>query len=166
MNRQRKVIYGERRKVLEGADLHEQIGEMLDEVAAGYVTGETSEGYPEEWDLDKLWRAFRQLYPITLTIDQVIEEAGGDKAGLTGEFITEEVIADAQAAYERREQEFGSEVMPRIERRVILSVLDPQVARAPIRDGLPARGHRPARLRPARPADRVSARGLRACSAP
>ena len=124
LNRQRQVIYGERRKVLEGADLHEQIGEMLDEVAAGYVTGETSEGYPEEWDLDKLWRAFRQLYPITLTIDQVIEEAGGDKAGLTGEFITEEVIADAQAAYERREQEFGSEVMREVERRVILSVLD------------------------------------------
>src|SRR6202012_3690983 len=66
MNRQRKVIYGERRKVLEGSHLHEQIREMVDEVAAGYVSGETSEGYPEEWDLDKLWRAFGQLYPITL----------------------------------------------------------------------------------------------------
>src|SRR3984885_12563684 len=81
LNRQRTVIYAERRKVLEGADLHEQIREMLDEVIAGYVGGETSEGYPEEWDLEKLWRAFRQLYPVTLTIDEVIEEAGGDKAG-------------------------------------------------------------------------------------
>src|SRR4249920_3187659 len=124
MNRQRQVIYEERRKVLEGADLHEQISEMVDEVAAGYVAGETSDGYPEEWDLDKLWRAFGQLYPITLTVDEVIEEAGGDRAGLTGEFITEAVIADAQAAYERREQEFGSEVMREVERRVILSVLD------------------------------------------
>ena len=124
MNRQRQVIYGERRKVLEGADLHEQIGEMLDEVAAGYVTGETSEGYPEEWDLDKLWRAFRQLYPISITVDDVIEDAGGDRAGLTGEFITEAVIADAQAAYQRREEEFGSEVMREVERRVVLSVLD------------------------------------------
>jgi hypothetical protein len=97
---------------------------MVDEVTAGYVAGETGEGYPEEWDLDKLWRAFGQLYPISLTIDQVIDEAGGDKAGLTSEFITEEVIADAQAAYERREQEFGSEVMREVERRVILSVLD------------------------------------------
>src|SRR6516164_8449417 len=124
MNRQRQVIYGERHKVLEGADLHEQIGEMLDEVVAGYVAGETSEGYPEEWDLDKLWRAFRQLYPVSVTVDDVIEEAGGDRAGLTGEFITEAMIADAQDAYQRREQEFGSEVMREVERRVILSVLD------------------------------------------
>jgi preprotein translocase subunit SecA len=124
LNRQRQVIYGERRQVLEGADLHEQIGEMLDEVVAGYVAGETGEGYPEEWDLDKLWRAFRQLYPVSLTIDEVIEDAGGDRAGLTGEFITEAMIGDAQAAYERREQEFGSEVMREVERRVVLSVLD------------------------------------------
>ena len=124
LNRQRKVIYGERRQVLEGADLHEQIREMVDEVTAGYVEGETGDGYPEEWDLDKLWQAFRQLYPISISIDDVIEEAGGDRAGLTGEFITETVIADAQAAYERREQEFGSEVMREVERRVVLSVLD------------------------------------------
>ena len=124
LNRQRKVIYGERRQVLEGADLHEQIREMVDEVTAGYVAGATGEGYPEEWDLDKLWRAFGQLYPVSISIDDVIEEAGGDRAGLTGEFITEAVIADAQAAYERREQEFGSEVMREVERRVVLSVLD------------------------------------------
>jgi preprotein translocase subunit SecA len=124
LNRQRQVIYGERRQVLEGADLHEQIREMVDEVVAGYVAGETGGGYPEEWDLDKLWRAFRQLYPVSLTVDQVVEDAGGDRAGLTGEFITEEVTADAQGAYERREQEFGSEVMREVERRVILSVLD------------------------------------------
>src|SRR5580700_9330903 len=124
MNRQRVVIYSERHKVLEGADLHEQIGQMVDEVAAGYVAGETADGYPEEWDLDKLWRAFRQLYPVSITIDEVIDDAGGDRAGLTGEFITEAIIADAQGAYERREQEFGSEVMREVERRVVLSVLD------------------------------------------
>jgi len=124
MNRQRVVIYSERRKVLEGADLHEQIREMVDEVVAGYVAGETSDGYPEEWDLNKLWQAFRQLYPIGVSIDDVIEEVGGERAGLSGEFITEAVIADAQAAYERREQEFGAEVMRELERRVVLSVLD------------------------------------------
>jgi preprotein translocase subunit SecA len=124
LNRQRKVIYGERRKVLDGADLHEQIREMVDEVVAGYVAGETADGYPEEWDLDKLWRAFRQLFPITLSVDDVINEAGGDRAGLSGEFIREMVIADAQGAYERREEEFGSEVMRELERRVVLSVLD------------------------------------------
>jgi preprotein translocase subunit SecA len=124
LNRQRKVIYGERRKVLEGADLNEQIREMVDEVIAGYVSGETSDGYPEEWDLDKLWRAFHQLFPIGISVDDVVEEAGGDRAGLSGEFITEAAIADAQAAYARREEEFGSEVMRELERRVVLSVLD------------------------------------------
>src|SRR6202453_125606 len=124
LNRQRQVIYGERRRVLEGADLHEQIREMVDEVSAGYVAGATDTGYPEEWDLDKLWRAFRQLYPVGVTIDEVIDEAGGERAGLTTEFIVEVIAADAQTAYERREQEFGSEVMREVERRVVLSVLD------------------------------------------
>src|SRR5246500_3624846 len=110
LNRQRKVIYGERRRGLEGADLNEQTREMVDEVIAGYVAGETSDGYPEEWDLDKLWRAFRQLFPISISVDDVIEEVGGERAGLSGEFITEAVITDARAAYERREEEFGSEV--------------------------------------------------------
>jgi preprotein translocase subunit SecA len=124
MNRQRQVIYGERREVLEGADLHEQIRGMVDEVIAGYVAGETADGYPEEWDLDKLWRAFLQLFPISISIDDVVAEAGGERAGLTGDFLTEAVIADANDAYERREQEFGPEVTRELERRVVLSVLD------------------------------------------
>ena len=45
MSRQREVIYGERRAVLEGADLHEQVRSMIDEVVEGYVTGAT-DGLP------------------------------------------------------------------------------------------------------------------------
>src|SRR5260370_23315298 len=97
LNRQRKVIYGERRRVLEGADLHEQIRDMINEVIAGYVTGATNEGFPEEWDLDQLWRAFRELYHTNLTIDNVIEEAGAERAGLSQEFLTEPIRADAHA---------------------------------------------------------------------
>jgi preprotein translocase subunit SecA len=124
LNRQRKVIYGERHRVLEGADITGQIRDMIDEVISGYVAGATSEGFPEEWDLEKLWTAFRSLYPIKITIDELIEEAGGEVNGLSSEFIAEAVRADALAAYERREQEFGSEVMRELERRVVLSVLD------------------------------------------
>jgi preprotein translocase subunit SecA len=124
LNRQRLVVYGERRQVLEGADLHEQLREMVDEVVAGYVVGETADGYPEEWDLDKLWRAFRQLFPIGITVDDVVEEAGGERAGLSGELITEMAITDARAAYDRREQELGPEIMRELERQVILAVLD------------------------------------------
>jgi preprotein translocase subunit SecA len=123
LNRQRKVIYAERRRVLEGADLHEQIEHMIDEVVAGYVTAATAEGFPEEWDLDKLWKAFKQLYPISLAADELVEEAGGQE-GLTAELLTEQITADAQAAYAKREEELGAEVLRELERRVILSVLD------------------------------------------
>ena len=124
MNRQRHVIYDERREVLEGADMHEQIRGMLDEVVEGYVVAATSDGFPEEWDLDQLWRAFRQLYPRGITIDEVVEEAGGERAGLSTEFLTEVIRRDAQAAYDRREEELTPEVMRELERRVVLSVLD------------------------------------------
>jgi preprotein translocase subunit SecA len=124
LNRQRTVIYRERHQVLEGADLHEQIRTMIDEVVASYVAGETSEGYPEEWDLDKLWRAFKQLYPISMKIDTVVDEAGGDMSGLTTELLTDMMEEDAQAAYDRRERELTPDLMRELERRVVLSVLD------------------------------------------
>ena len=122
MNRQREVIYGERRAVLEGADLHEQIRAMIDDVVEGYVTAAT-DGFPEEWDLDALWTALKQLYPVSMTLAEVEEEAGG-RDGLTRESLIEDLKADAQAAYDEREAEFGDEVMRELERRVLLSVLD------------------------------------------
>jgi preprotein translocase subunit SecA len=124
LNRQRQVIYGERRTVLEGADLHEQIRQMIDEVVTAYVAGATTDGFPEEWDLDQLWTAFRDLYHPTLTVADVIEEAGGEKSALSQEFIAEFVKADAQDAYDRREAELTPEVMRELERRVVLAVLD------------------------------------------
>jgi preprotein translocase subunit SecA len=122
MDRQRKVVYGERRAVLEGADVHEQVRTMIDEVVTGYVTAAT-EGFPEEWDLDQLWAALRQLYPVSLKLAAVEAEAGG-RDGLTREGLIEDLKADAQAAYDQREASFGSEVMRELERRVLLSVLD------------------------------------------
>jgi preprotein translocase subunit SecA len=124
LNRQRQVIYGERHTVLEGADLHEQIRQMIDEVVTAYVGGATSDGFPEEWDLDQLWTAFRNLYHPTLTIADVEEEAGGERSALSQEFITEVVKTDAQEAYDRREAELTPEVMRELERRVVLAVLD------------------------------------------
>jgi len=122
MNRQREVIYGERRAVLEGADLHEQIRSMVDDVIEGYVMAAT-EGFPEEWDLEALWTALRQLYPVSRSLAAVEEEAGG-RDGLDRDQLAEDLKADAQAAYDRREAEFGDEVMRELERRVLLSVLD------------------------------------------
>lgn len=76
MDRQRKVIYAERRAVLEGADLAEQVRGMIDDVARGYVYGAT-DGFPEEWDLENLWTMLKQVYPISLSLATIEEEAGG-----------------------------------------------------------------------------------------
>ncbi len=124
MNRQRKVVYEERRAVLEGVDLEPQISSMIDDVIDGYVSGATGDGFPEEWDLDKLWRALKSLYPVSISINDVTEAAGGERSHLSSEFIAEEVKADAHAAYDRRVQELTPEVMRDVERRVVLSVLD------------------------------------------
>ena len=124
LNKQRTVIYDERRKVLSGADLSDQIRPMITDVVTSYVEGETSSGYPEEWDLERLWVALKTLYPISLTIDEAIKTAGGDRNDLSRDFLVEEIVADAQAAYDQREAELGAEVTRELERRVLLSVLD------------------------------------------
>ncbi len=123
LNRQRQVIYDQRKRVLEGEDLHEQIRFFVNDVVGGYIDAETAEGYSEDWNLDRLWTALTTLYPISLTQEQVVEAAGG-RAGLTPGVLREEVLSDAHTAYDDREEALGSEVMREVERRVMLSVLD------------------------------------------
>jgi preprotein translocase subunit SecA len=123
LNRQREVIYGERRRVLEGEDLQEQIQHFMNDTIDAYVQAETAEGFPEDWDLDRLWGAFKQLYPVKVTVEE-LEEAAGDRAGLTAEYIAESIKDDIQEQYEAREAQLGSEIMRELERRVVLSVLD------------------------------------------
>ncbi|NYG60465.1 preprotein translocase subunit SecA [Nocardioides daedukensis] len=122
MDRQRHVIYDERREVLEGADLKDQMITFIDDVIEGYVNGAT-EGFAEEWDLEALWVALKQLYPITITLDEIEERAGG-RAALSRTEMISELQADAQAAYAEREATLGEENMRDLERRVVLSVLD------------------------------------------
>jgi preprotein translocase subunit SecA len=123
LNRQREVIYGERRRVLEGEDLQEQIQHFMDDTIDAYIDAETAEGFAEEWDVDRLWGAFKQLYPVKVTIEE-LEEAAGDRAGLTAEFISESIKDDIHDQYAAREEQLGSEIMRELERRVVLSVLD------------------------------------------
>ncbi|MFH8977788.1 preprotein translocase subunit SecA [Streptomyces sp. NPDC017890] len=123
LNRQREVIYGERRRVLEGEDLQEQIQHFTNDTIDAYVQAETAEGFPEDWDLDRLWGAFKQLYPVKVTVEE-LEEAAGDRAGLTADYIAESIKDDVREQYEAREAQLGSEIMRELERRVVLSVLD------------------------------------------
>ena len=122
MSRQREVIYGERREVLEGADLESQTREFLNDVIEGYVAT-TTEDLAEDWDLDALWSALRQLYDVGVDQTSYVEEHGG-RAGLSREQLVADLQADAQAAYDRRVEAVGTEVMRELERRVVLSVLD------------------------------------------
>ncbi|MFJ5047911.1 preprotein translocase subunit SecA [Streptomyces sp. NPDC098077] len=123
LNRQREVIYGERRRVLEGENLQDQIRHFMDDTIDDYIRQETAEGFAEEWDLDRLWGAFKQLYPVKVTVEE-LEEAAGDLAGVTAEFIAESVKNDIHEQYEEREGTLGSDIMRELERRVVLSVLD------------------------------------------
>ncbi len=122
MDRQRHVIYDERRRVLEGADLKDQISTFVDDVVTGFVTGAT-QGFAEEWDLEGLWTELKQLWPVGLDL-HVLEKQAGGLANLERDELIEALKVDAHQAYARREDEVGEEVMRELERRVILSVLD------------------------------------------
>src|SRR4051794_18902715 len=95
--------------------------DLIEDVVHDYVSAATSEGYAEDWDLETLWTGLKQLYPISITIDDLDERSGG---GLNDEFLIAEITQDVMTAYQGREEELGSEVLRELERRVILSVLD------------------------------------------
>ena len=124
MNRQRQVVYGERSRVLDGEDIQDQITSFIGDTISAYVTAATAEGFPEDWDLQGLWTALKTLYPIEISIDDMVKAAGGDSADLSAEFMTVALQEDIQRAYSARETELGAPVMRELERRVILSVLD------------------------------------------
>jgi preprotein translocase subunit SecA len=123
MNRQREVIYSERREVLEGADIQEQVQNFMADTLTAYVAGATAEGFPENWDLDTLFQAINTLFPISFTPESLAAEVGG-REGLDSDFILGKVLDDAQKQYSKREADLTPEVMRELERKVLLSVLD------------------------------------------
>jgi preprotein translocase subunit SecA len=123
MNRQREVIYGERRLVLEGEDISTQVQTFLADTLIAYVNAETAEGYSEDWDLDRLWQALKLVYPIGFTAEEMIAKIGS-RAALDVDYLADQILEDATAAYEKRQLELGADVMRELERKVLLSVLD------------------------------------------
>ncbi len=124
LNRQRQVVYAERQRVLHGENLEDEVRIFLDDTIAGAVANYTSEGYPEEWDLNQLWTQLETLYPVGTSVAALEQEAGGDRSGLTSDLLTRALQDDAQAAYDRRAEELGDPVIRELERQVILNVLD------------------------------------------
>jgi preprotein translocase subunit SecA len=124
MNTQRKVIYGERRKILEGRDLKEEATEyvaaVVDKTVSQFVTKEV---YPEEWDLEGMLTALGAVYPTTLRTSDLegIESA---------EEILQRVVRDALGAYDQKEADLGTDdrseapILRELERMVLLSIID------------------------------------------
>jgi preprotein translocase subunit SecA len=129
MNQQRKVIYAERRRILEGENLQQQAHDMLVAVITAYVDGATAVGYAEDWDLEKLWEALKTLYPVGIDHTTLIDsEAVGEPGELTREELLDALIEDADRAYAAREAELeelaGEGAMRQLERNVLLNVID------------------------------------------
>ena len=124
MNLQRKVVYAERAQLLDGEDVQEQIFTFVDETIAAYIREATAEGYPEDWDLESLWTALSTLYPVSVTVADLVKLAGGDAAHLDTDFIIATVLEDAHLAYSKREEELSAPAMRQLERNIVLSVLD------------------------------------------
>lgn len=122
LNRQREAIYKDRSLILHGDDLKEQISGFVDEVLTTAIDERVSEGHAEDWDLDDLWEALESIYPVSITADDLAEDAG-DRTQITRDQIVKEILADAHLVYDEREESVGEDSMREIERRVMLSTI-------------------------------------------
>src|SRR5204863_5110238 len=128
MNRHRTRIYEQRRQVLEGEDMSEQVMLWIDDVVEETVLQFTQDEYSEEWDLEALTNAMGQLYGSEITAQELREDFGDE---LTRETLSEEFQTDARQTYAAKGGEFGVAdeehtlpIMRELERFVILQVVD------------------------------------------
>ena len=129
MNQQRKVIYAERRRILDGEDLKTQVRDMQTDVIDAYVSAATADGYVEDWDLDELWRALESLYGPTFGYQSLIDGTEYGAAGdLSAADLAKALRSDIAANYDQLEDAVaaigGDEQMRNIERFTILNVMD------------------------------------------
>ncbi|WP_350352638.1 preprotein translocase subunit SecA [Microbacterium sp. A8/3-1] len=124
LNRQREAIYADRRHILQGDDIAGRVQHFIEDAISGVVGDHTGEGHNESWDFDALWTELKTLYPVGVTIDEVVSEAAGRKGGITADGLTRELLSDAKIAYEKREESLGEAATRELERRVVLQVLD------------------------------------------
>src|SRR4051794_15927668 len=118
MNEQRRVVYEYRDEVLEGRDMgesaREEIANVVQRLIDEYAAGE----YVEDWDIDGLFTAPEDIYPVTMTAADVAgQNLGRDE-------LAERLSADVVETYDRREQELGSELMRALERYLLLQIID------------------------------------------
>ena len=119
MNKQRQIVYEERRKVLEGANARENILGYVREVITKGVEQSCESRHPENWELDDLVKYLSAYLPIAPG-SQIPDEAL--QHGQEG--LTEHLYAAAEEAYNRKIEEVGADLMPMVERDVMLRTID------------------------------------------
>ena len=119
MDKQRQVIYAERRKILEGEDIHDQTLELIPDVVTDAVSEHANpDVHPEEWEWEQLFNRLREIFPTSVKQDRFDLEKT-DYEEVVGAFVE-----DAITVYRQRETELGAEQLREIERLVLLSVID------------------------------------------
>ena len=121
LNRQRHAIYADREQILDGEDIQTRVEQFRDDVFEAIIASHVS---AEGFDLDALWKDLKQIYPVGITVEEVLEDSGGDLGRSGHEYLKRELISDSLVAYEKREAELGEEAMRELERRVVLSTID------------------------------------------
>jgi preprotein translocase subunit SecA len=118
MNEQRRVVYKYRREILEGRDMSDVSHEELEDVVARLVETYTPGEIFEDWDLGGLEAHAGSLWPLGVSMAEVSPQSGNR------EQLTAALIEDANSAYDRREEEFGEELMRYLERQILLQIID------------------------------------------
>lgn len=120
--RQREEFYAWRRAIVEGRDHRKQVRRMLDNVVERSVSATVHHPVARA-DLDELWSLLRAVYPVRPTVDDVVAECGGHPEDMPAAFLVERLRSDAHKAYARRERKLGADTMRRVERHLILVML-------------------------------------------
>ena len=120
MNTQREVIYAQRRQVLDGADLSDEITSWIDDLIARLVELHTEGEFADDWDLDGLVQAFNALTDADVTVAELRE----DLEEMSREALVQDFLAEARELYEEKEESWGSEIAREIERYIVLEVVD------------------------------------------
>jgi preprotein translocase subunit SecA len=120
LNTQREVIYAQRRQVLEGTDLSDEIKSWVDDVIERLVALHTESEHIEEWDLDSLVQAFNALTDADFTVEELQE----DLSEISREALIEDFREEAHELYGEKEAQWGDEVAREVERYIVLEVVD------------------------------------------
>jgi preprotein translocase subunit SecA len=119
LDRQRKAIYSDRQQILDGEEIQPRIKAFREQTIDAILD---SHGHDSDWDFDALWSDLRQVYPVGITVDELLAETGGSRVDRA--FLRREILSDAEVAYQNREETLGEEAMRELERRVVLATVD------------------------------------------